>query len=279
MEGVTQSATAYFARPGVNWTSLKRMDDSALAYKHGIDNPRPDTADLAIGRVVHALVFEPETLKVDYAIYEGGDRRGKEWDAFKAANEGKTIFKPNELTAAAAMAAAVKAHDLVKPYLKGGKFEQVMEWADPITGMRCKCRTDWTVENIETLVDLKTTRSINMRRFAADVGRFGYHGQHAHYGDGCTHALGWTPKRHLLIAVEKLAPYDVAVYELDGDAIEAVKAKVVELMEKLQWCRDNDRWPGRQFDWDAHLSREETLTLPGWVFGGGEPEVTYDEEE
>lgn len=261
----------YFTSEGANWSLLKHLDDSPLAYKHAKENPRPDTADLALGRVVHTLVFEPHKFGDEYAIYNGERRGGKAWEDFKAENFGRTIFKRDELTEARAMADAVRNHPLVAPYLVGGEFERVLRWTDPTTGIGCKAKVDWIIPGRKIVADLKTTRSIERRRFAADVARYSYYGQLAHYSAGITHALGWTPDRRILIAVEKSAPYDVAVYELDDVACQVGDEKQQELLAKLRACLDSDEWSGR-------YTEEQTLELPGWVFGADDLEMTLDPE-
>lgn len=265
-------SAAYFDLPAVNWSTLKLLDDSPLAYKHGLEHKRKPTAALDMGRLVHTLVFEPEQFGAEYAVFPGKRRAGKEWEAFETANAGKTIFKEDELDEARAMADAVRNHQLVKPYLVGGKFETVVTWTDPATGLRCKAKPDWIIPDRRVLIDLKTCRSVERRRFAADVARYGYYGQLGHYAAGCTHGLGWTPERRLLIAVEKTAPHDVAVYELDDAACEIGDEKQQELLAKLKACIDSDTWPGR-------YSEEQTLELPGWVFGADDLDITFDEEE
>ena len=262
----------YFTSPGANWTLLKKLDDSPLAYKWAKDHPREDTASLALGRVVHTLVFEPHKLADEYAVFHGSVRRGKDWDAFEAENAGKTIFKAEELAGARVMADAVRNHPLVAPYLDGGQFEHVLRWTDPATGIACKAKADWIIPGRKILADLKTTRSIEQRRFAADVARYSYYGQLAHYAAGIKHSLGWVPQRRILIAVEKDAPHDVAVYELDDVACEVGDEKAAELLAKLKECEDADSWPGR-------YTTEQTLQLPGWVFGADDLSVTFDSED
>lgn len=261
----------YFQQPGVNWSLLKTLDDSPLAYRHAKENPRPDTADLALGRLVHTLVFEPQKFGDEYAVFTGPVRKGAAWDAFKAENEGKTIFKTDELAEARTMADTVRRHPLVAPYLVGGQFETVLRWTDPATGIACKAKCDWLIPGRRILADLKTTRSIERRRFAADVARYHYYGQLAHYAAGVKHALGWEPQRRILIAVEKAAPFDVAVYELDEAACTIGDEKAAELLAKLKACIDTDTWPGR-------YTEEQVMELPGWVFGADDIEMTFDPE-
>ena len=262
----------YFTSKGANWSTLKLLDDSPLAYRHALENPRADTADLALGRLVHTLVFEPQKFGDEYAVFDGAIRSGKAWEAFKAANEGRTIFKTDEIANARAIAEAVRRHPLVAPYLVGGQFETVLRWTDPATGIACKAKADWIIPGRRILADLKTTRSIERRRFAADVARYSYYGQLAHYAAGVKHALGWEPQRRILIAVEKAAPYDVAIYELDAAACEIGDEKQQELLAKLKACLDLGEWPGR-------YTEEQTLELPGWVFGADDLDITFDTED
>lgn len=250
----------YAAIDAVNWSTLKHLRESALAYRHALSVPRTDTTALMLGRAAHTLMFEPHKFETEFAIWSEGDRRGAAWQEFKAANEGKTILKPAEIDSVANMADAVRRHPLVQPYFVGAEFEQPLVWTDPVTGLPCKCRTDWTVESTRTLLDFKSCRSIDGRRFGAEAARFGYHLQLAHYRNGVKHALGWTPERVLLVAAEKLAPHDVAVFEIDNETLDIADVEVQDLLLKLAGHRAADQWPGR-------YSEEQALQLPAWVYG------------
>lgn len=249
----------YQALEGVNWSTLKHLRDSGLKYQHALTHPRQDTEALALGRVTHTLVFEPEQFAAEYVIWEGGTRRGKEWEAFKAEHEGMTIFKPEEIDQAVAMAEAVKRHPLVQPYLDGGDFERAIQWTDPETGLPCKARPDWLQPHRRALVDLKTTRSIEGRYFGNAAARFGYHCQLGHYFNGVREALGWEPQLVALIAVEKDAPHDVAVFRVLEADLYAGQSEVAELLQKLRAYTDAQSWPGR-------YQEEQALQLPAWLF-------------
>ena len=258
------SEPSYFDVDAVNWSTLKNMRDSPLAYLHGVENPRQDTAALMIGRAAHSLIFEPHKFTTEFAIYEGGDRRGKAWLEFKAENDGKTILKPDEIDEVVRMAEAVRRHPLVQPYLVGAQFEQPLFWRDPTTGIRCKARADWIVPGV--LLDFKTCRSVDGRRFGAEAARFGYHLQMAHYRNGVRYALGWMPKKVLLVAAEKTAPYDVGVFEIDSVTMDIAETEVTDLLMKLQAHMQADEWPGR-------YSEEQALQLPAWVYEDDEADA------
>lgn len=251
---------AYRSIDAVNWSTLKHLRDSALHYRYRLEAPIEQTAAMALGRVTHTLVFEPELFESEYVIWEGGDRRGKDWLEFKAGNSDKTIFKPAEIDAAIAMADAVKRHPLVQPYLQDGVFEQPIQWLDPDFGLRCKGKPDWLQPKRRTLVDMKTTISINGHRFGALAARLGYHCQLAMYRDGIEHALGWRPQKVCIIAVERDPPHDIGVFELDEDTLFIGLDEVKQLMAQLVACRASGQWPGRYVE-------EQALQLPAWIYG------------
>lgn len=257
----------YAALEGVNWSKLKAMRDSALAYRYGIDHPREDTMVLMLGRAVHTLVFEPDQFARDFAIYEGGTRRGKEWEAFAAFHEGKTIFKPDEIAPAYSMALAVKSHPLVRPYFAGAEFEQALQWTDAETGLPCKARVDWLVPRMRAHLELKSARSIEARRFGIAANFLGYHCQMAHHGNGVRCARGWVPEVRKIVAVESAPPHDIAVFDVSSDDIGIGADEVQMLLIKLKRCIDTQTWPGR---YDA----EQPLQLPAYIHG--ELEFEYE---
>lgn len=264
---MTELSFAEYARLGaVNWSALKHLRESPMKYRYELEAPRHETTPMALGRATHCLVFEPQLFEREFAIYEGGDRRGKEWIAFKEAHAGLTILKPNEIETSAAMANAVRVHPLVAPYLEGGKFEQSVTWNDPASGLPCKARMDWINRDKGSLVDLKTTNSIDAYRFGRLAARMGYHCQMAHYYDGVQHGLGWEPSEALIVAVESEAPYDVAVFVLDEDTLYAGHEEVQGLLQRLKEYREADIWPGR-------YTSKTPLLLPAYVFGGDEDET------
>lgn len=249
----------YRAHPAVNWSTLKWMRESPLAYHHRLHNPPPDTEALAIGRAVHTLVFEPAQFADEYAVWDGGTRRGKAWDEFCADNADRTILRDEDVAECEAIADAVRKHSLVQRYIDAaGEFEIPLFWTDPATGLECKARPDWIIDSERTLIDLKTTRSINARRFGAEAARFGYHCQLAHYRAGLQVSREWESARCLIIAVEKTAPYDVAVFEMPFDALEAGKDEIDGLLQTLKVCRESGHWPGC-------YETEQVLQLPAYI--------------
>jgi hypothetical protein len=247
----------------VNWSSLKHMRESPMLYRYRLSVPAKDTEPMALGRAVHTLVFEPAKFNLEYAIWDGGRRQGKDWDAYKLQHADATILREQDAEMVTELAEAIRRHPLVQPYLDGGEFERPITWTDEETGLACKAKPDWLLARGRVLLDLKSCVSAEARRFGAVAARLGYHCQLAHYRNGVRAAL-WEPERVLIVAAEKDEPHDVAVYELDPELLYFGNEEVSELLRKVKACRQTNIWPGR-------YQGEQALQLPAWV--------TMDDEE
>ena len=264
----------YFEIDALNWSRLKVMDESALAYKHALTHPRKDTPALDLGRYVHTAVFQPELVAEDFAIWTGDRRAGKVWDAFAEENADKTILRAVDLPDFSDMIEAVRSHPWVADLLSDDatEAEAILTWTGD--GRAQKARPDVMNQRRRLVADLKTTQSIDIRRFGHDIARFSYLGQLAHYSAGIEAARAWAPAEHVLIAVEKAAPYDIAIFQLDADAIAVGAEKRAELLATLAECEQTGRWPGRH----PEPVTLDGSNLPPWIFGGGIPEFAFVED-
>lgn len=255
----------YLALDSVHFSTLKAIDVSALHYAHALAHGRRDTNALILGRLVHAMILDPQPPGV--AIYEGKVRRGKEWDAFATEHKGETILRRDEIESAAAMRTAVLAHPVARGLLAEGEGEVTVEWS--MLGHPCRGRVDWLRPN-GAWCELKTTRSIETRAFARECGRYLYHAQIAFYAGGLAAAAGEeAPELPYLIAVENKPPHDVAVYRVGYDTIEAGQRKIDDWMRRLDACRKSRSWPGVG-------EQLMDLRLPEYVLTDGLGDVNLD---
>jgi len=260
---------SYLDIDAVNWSTLKEMRRSPRHYEHRRRVPREDKASLIFGRCAHTLILQPERFELDYAVFEGETRRGKAWDAFKEEHADKSIIKRSELEQCAAVRDAVLAHPIASQYLAGGRAEYAVDWVDPVTGLRCKGLIDYLHDDF--YVDLKTTGDVDLRRFAALVARMGYHNQMAWYGDGAK-ALDARVRKALIIAVEKDAPHDVAVFDLSASELALGGAQNRGLLDRVAECTTAGVWPGR-------YTEKQPLALPSWAFNDEEDAPDFDDVE
>lgn len=241
----------------VNFSTLKEMRRSPMHYRHRLSEEREDSPRLAMGRATHTAVFEPDRFVLDYVIWSGGDRRGNAWAAFCEQHPDQTILKTSEYETCLAMRDAVRSHPVAGPALTPpGEAEKVLVWTDERTGLLCKGRLDWWRPGL--LADLKTTGEIEARRFSALVERMGYHAQLSFYRAGLL-ANGLDAPPPCIIAVEAAAPHDVAVFELDDDAVYAGEVLVADLLSRVAAGRFSGMWPGR-------YPEKRALSLPAWAF-------------
>jgi hypothetical protein len=249
----------YLKVEGTNWSTLKAMRVSALHYKYALAHDRPDTATLAAGRAGHTAVLEPMRFLREYALFEGARRAGKEWEAFKALHDGKTILKVDEYERAVALAAAVRAHPVAAEYLREGDAEVPIRWSDEVHGIPCKGRIDFVSRSKPALVDLKTTNDICERRFMSNAARFGHHCQLAFYQDGWFREHGESLPA-VIIAVEAKAPHDVGVFHLSDDDLFVGQEEYRELLARVKEARRTNVWPGQ-------YPSEIVPKLPRWAYG------------
>lgn len=249
----------YRASDGLNWSSLKHMQDSPLAFRHSMDNERDDTSSMLMGRATHTAVLEPDRFRLEYVVYDGKVRRGKEWDAFQAANEGKDILKEDEYGACLAMRDAVRSHAIAADLLAGAQVEKSVFWHR--AGHPCKARIDAHNVDLRTLVDLKTTREPG-RWFASQAAKLQYHAQLAWYWDALA-AEGTPPVQTKIIAVQNSAPYQVVVYDVPGYVLDQGRKVFEPLFERFLSCSKSGNWYGPGEDESGAIEIE--LQLPAWA--------------
>ncbi len=253
----------YAAIEAVHWSCLKEMRKSPLHYRHRELHPPEETPTMRLGRAGHTAILEPMQFLRDYALFDGPVRRGKAWEAFEALHADKTILKHDEYDPCVAMHDAVSEHPIASQFFARGRSEQAVTWIDPETGLACKARIDRLseAEGFEGLIDVKTTGTIDSRLFGTLAARMGYYAQLAHYTMGLrVHGILVPPR---IVAIEAKPPHDIAVFDIDGDTLEAGMQEVRELLAKVKECRERGAWPGR-------YAQEQPLHLPAWFFTDAE---------
>ncbi len=246
-------AAEYHAHPAVNKSLLDRIAKSPMHARAYLDGARTEpTAAMILGTAVHTAILEPARFASEYRVFEG-DRRTKagkeEYAALQAT--GATIIDADDYATVKAMAASVRANKTAASLLQDGIAEASIFWKDTLTGVECKCRPDW-ITNSGIVVDVKTTEDASPAAFARSVMQYRYAVQAAHYLEG-TEA-----ERFVFIAVEKKAPYAVACYELDVDAMNFGDALRIRDLEAYAGCVEFNVWPG-------YPDEVQPLSLPAWA--------------
>ena len=246
----------------INFSALKSMRKSPKQFWHDLNNRKPDSTGKLLGRGAHTAILEPDRLQLDYHVFPGKTRRGKDWDAFVDQHGSENILKKEEYNKLITVRDAVRNHPVASRYLSKGKAEHTIVWNDRVTGLKCKARIDFLseVDDTLTIVDLKGCRDVRSDIFRVEAGRMGYHMQLAWYREGiATLHDGLVPNCNI-IAVEHIAPHDVAVFKMDEDALYAGAADCADMLQRVATCRIDNTWPGV-------YATEQDLTIRKWDLG------------
>jgi hypothetical protein len=249
----------YKGLQGVRWSELEYMHQSPLAYQQNLWDPKAATRGMDNGSAIHTAVLEPELFDESYTWWDG-IQNGYEWEGVKAGAEaaGMTVLKPEQWQACTDAAKAVhllRQGREARRVMRGCQREVTLRWIDPRTHIRCKARPDLVGAHV--LADVKTTTTVEARKFGRLAGDRLYHGKMAMALMGLRE-LGKRIDVVRVIAIEQAAPHDVAVYYLTQDQLDAGIDLVNELLAKLKLCRRKRSWPGRQ-------EHEQPLELAPWL--------------
>jgi hypothetical protein len=252
------SRAEYEGLPGDRFSRLKLIAKSPAHFKHGAEEEQEDTDALKFGRCAHLAILEPEEFQRGVVIWDGGTRRGKEWDAFREKHAGKEILTESESESLQGIRAAIQRADYARPYLVYGQSEVTLLWgAEVVPGhvMPVKGRLDYLTES--AIVDLKFVRCASPAAFGRQAWDLSYLAQGAFYADGYERATG----RRLpfaFVAIEKTPPYCVGVYIMTEEQHAAGRAEYERWLATLSLCRLEDRWPG-------YVTGPTPLVLPPWA--------------
>jgi hypothetical protein len=258
----------YHAHSAVSKSHLDLVAKSPLHYwSRYLDAnrvPQEPTAAMQIGSAVHTHILEIDQWDAQYVVAPAGiDRRTKvgkaEWDVFQTAIGTRTVISREDADLVMRIGRSVLSHPAAA-YLLGlpGKAETTHMWVDEATGLQCKCRPDWLLDDGSMIVDLKTTEDASPRGFQKSIAQWRYHIQASFYLDGLQHATGKRPEQFVFIAVEKKPPYVCAVYVADQQMIEIGAATARRDLDKLNVCKAADYWPG-------YSDGIEQINLPPWM--------------
>lgn len=260
-------AEEYHSLPGISISRLKTLSRSPLHYQYELTHPKTSSA-MTLGTAAHCAVLEPHLYAERFAVWqrlsENGNacpRKGQFWDAFVAANAGKTILTADDHATAQAIGKAVRSDPVAMKYLSFGEPEVTLTWM--LHDRPCRGRADWItkIDGEPVIVGLKTAKDCRPNQFGSQEARLGYHMQHAFYHDGYVAITGTIP-RMVEIVVESAPPHALVVYRIPTDIIEQGRDDYMNLLATLDACERSGEWPG------PGNGMEMELTMPSWAYPG-----------
>ena len=201
---------------------------------------KDDGRHFSIGSGVHELILEPELFKTNYIVAPKIDKRTKEGKAqfneFQASAQGKTILFEDEMEMIIKMAENALKNETLTELMRDSYRELSCYTTDEKTGLKLRMRPDSIAKSKSTIVDVKSCLDSSLKRFKGDVYNYGYSISAAFYMD----FIG--RENYVFAAIEKQAPYQIALYSLCDEMIEYGRQQYRIGLDLLKWSIDNNYW-------------------------------------
>ena len=285
----------YRRAEGLNQSSFKKILDSPAHYQAALKNRLIPTPAMKMGTAVHSLVLDGE--KAFNSLYFNRKKEGKDLTVaeMKEALDKKNISYKN----------SAKKAELEELLYPGGKpldrrtglsedeYADVQGMAESLrrlewysgtdaeyikrnevsiyweqAGVPFKARLDSILIDEGIVLDLKTTDSAEPELFTKKVIGLGYDFQAAAYTAAAERAFG-KPFRFMFAAVERKAPYTVAIYEADEVMQAEGRRKFDEAIRIYKECEASGNWPGKEITIGS-------LSYPSWYKPIETPEPIED---
>ena len=225
----------YRALPGLSGTQVATILESPMLYRHQSDNPRQSTPAMGFGTIVHALVLD-QPLPCIVSPYDSfRTKAAQEWKT-EQEDDGLIVVTADVMDSAISAAESVLAHPVANALLAAPGGSEVSVTGEH-RGQPLKGRID-RLPDVGPIVDLKTDRDITPRGMSQSIGDYGYATQLQHYAK-----LADRPEPAIIIAVENIAPYRVAVYRIDDLTWDLGRRGVELAWDLYADCIETDTWP------------------------------------
>jgi exodeoxyribonuclease VIII len=265
----------YGSWDAANYSTLKKFDRSAAHAREMMVNPPDQTPAMRLGSAVHTAVLENELFKKEYVVAPKVDRRFKKdkivWEKFLNDNKDREVLTGQEFEQCTFMSASARSNPLVQEILaEKGFTEMSFVWHDKDTGILCKGRVDrfGRLWGNSIIADLKTTENASEDSWKREVVKYQYHAQSAFYLDGLDTIAPVVDRKFLWIALEKTAPYAVALYEPDAATIDKGRRMYRKYLRMWGICQESGIWPG-------YAPGIQPLLLPDWALRQEEGEDEF----
>lgn len=226
------------------------------------------TDAMRIGTLIHSAILEGDNFLQRYVVKPDFSSFGHaNSNAHKAAkaewisqNQDKIIVSQDELDMTKGIYDSLLRHPDAMPLMLNNSFERSGFYRDEETGIPLRVRYDSYDQAGRILIDLKSTQSVKKRDFSASIMNYRYDLSLAMYGAGIEAIDGKGPEDFVFVAVEKTAPYHVAVYPMSKRALEIGRDDYRWALDEIAKCQNTGIWPPYQ-------SEMEEIDLPPYFEG------------
>lgn len=259
----------YHGGDGISRSSLMKFRKTPYHYWYNKNNPEeresPDIIKkihpLEFGNAVHTFILENETFFERYTVMEPVNRATKQGKSQfaemkeVASTNNRQIICQSAFDELLAIKQAIDVNDDAKALISDALYERSIYWNDPATGLLCKVRPDIWHGNF--IVDLKTCADASYSAFQRAIMAHGYHIQAGMIHEALKNVTQEDIKTFIYVAIEKEAPYAVAVYQLDEMALAHGATLFKRNLREIKQCIDANTWPSYP---------TATISLPSYAY-------------
>ena len=263
---------------GISNSQASPAEKSYEHYEYNLMNPKETTPTQMLGKLAHLKVLEPKRYKK--TVFVADLNRQKTEDkilsqVYAITKADKEIITSKEENSVLAIEKSFRNHPIASALYKESRFETT--YLFKVKNTLCRGRVDGEILNPseelcellsqvfpfkkETLMgsiivwDLKTTMSAYAPDFSRQIDDHDYHVQGGVY----SHAVETTHKKpviYLIVALEKVAPYQVDVQAVDPIDLDIGFKTFVERLDKIEFHKNNPKaWRGYSIPKTGFLSR------------------------
>ena len=247
------SRADYDADPGLNQSLVKKFAEARTPAHFKYDQEhaeQPDTDSIRIGNAVDWTIFEPTSLPRRLIVWPG-ERRGKDWAAFKEEHKAKVILSQAESLRAIGAVDALLHNTDSSRWISSSEHQVMIIAEHPDFKIRMKGLLDMLPPKAYGWVgDLKTTMDASAEGFALQSFKMGYHVQAAYYLDLLKFA-GEPAEYFGFICVENEPYHGVAIHGIHHLSAEAQLGRQTyeSAIVALSRHRTENVWPAYPNDW------------------------------
>jgi hypothetical protein len=241
----------YLNAEGLNSSGISMLKRSAKYYKYWLGKKRTPTPAMEFGTLTHTILFEKgavNRLSVEPDVNKRTNAGKAELEAFRASQPSDAIIVDrDDYEKLMGMYESLISDKDAMDLMDGGIPEVSIFWEEQEVLM--KARADLLCG--KRIIDLKTTERADPYNFEKSVASFGYYIQGVHY------LSGFNAEEFFFLAIEKDAPYQIAIYQLDQAAIEIGEIERNRAIKKYKECTKTGIWPG--------FSGIQPISVPHWL--------------
>lgn len=229
----------YRASLGYSTSNLKTLlNGTAEEMRAEMDGKiKKSSASLTIGSAFHCLTLEPHLFADEFVMMPEyiKAKRGKDWTAFKEANEGKEVLSAEQWQQVQGM--AEKAKEAAPTAFNGGKAE-VSCWLKHESGLVLKARADYL--NNGVIIDLKSAQDVTDEGIFSAFDKWLYHLQQHVY----KLVFGVQHFAFCFTKVEYPHSTRFPVMIEEGDVTKDASMLFDRAISQLTACDELNIWPG-----------------------------------